>query len=110
MTMIIVTLSAEQTWRQLWSHAAKQVITYTSAASGYSCESIGYGWGLRSGSAPRRALVLHPSSNSRRFGDLALTVAGAGTRVIPRNNTSFVEYIRTVTDIVDDTLTHPTIV
>lgn len=108
--MIIETFSAEQTWRQLWSHAARQVITDISAASGHSCEPIGYGWGLRSRSAPWRALVLHPSSNTRGFGDLALTVAGAGTRAIPRNNTSFVEYIKTVTDIVDGTLTHPTIV
>jgi len=108
MTMIIETVSAEQTWRLLWSHAAKQVITYISAASGYSCESIGYGWGLRSRSAPRRALVLHPSSNTRGFGDLALTVGGTGTGVIPRNDTSFAEYIKTVTDIVEDTLNHPT--
>jgi hypothetical protein len=49
-------------------------------------------------------LLVHPNSNSRRIGDLALTITGAGTQVIPRYNASFVEYIRVVADIVEDAL------
>ena len=102
--MITETFSAEQTWQLLWSRAAQQVITCVSAASGCGCTSIGYGWGLRSHSNPQCTLVLHPSSNKRGIGDLALTVTGTGTRVIPRHNTNYVEYIKTVTDVVAETL------
>src|SRR5262245_22842040 len=105
--MIVETFNAEQTWRQLWSRAAQQAVARIPAASRFDCESIGYGWGLRSRSNPQHALVLHPSSNMRGIGDLAITMLGAGTRVIPRHNASFVEYVRTVADVVEDTLTRP---
>src|SRR5262245_39415950 len=102
--MTTETFNAEQTWQLLWSRAAQQGIVRIPAASGYECQSIGYAWGLRSRSNPQRALLLHPNSNSRYIGDLALTVTGAGTRAIPRNNAGFVEYMQVVADIVEDAL------
>jgi hypothetical protein len=102
--MTTETFNVEQTWQLLWSRAAQQVIARLPAASGHGCQPIGYGWGLRSRSNPQRTLLLHPSSNSRVIGDLALTVTGAGTHVIPRNNAGFVEYIQVVADIVEDAL------
>jgi hypothetical protein len=102
--VITETFNAEQTWRLLWSRAAKQVMTYIPAASSYECMPVGYGWGLRTRGHPRRMLVLHPSSNAREIGDLALTVASTGTQVIPRRNDGYVEYLGRVVDIVEDTL------
>jgi hypothetical protein len=102
--VIAETFNAEQTWRLLWSRAAQQVIAGIPAESGYECIPIGQGWGLCNRDDRRRALVIHPSSNAREIGDLALTVAGAGTRVIPRRNSGYVEYLETVVDIVEDAL------
>ena len=100
----MITFSAEQTWRLLWSRAAEQVISCVPAASGCDCVAVGYGRGLRSRGNPQQALILHPSNNMREVGDLALTVAGAGTRVIPRHNAGFAEYVRVVAGIVEDAL------
>ncbi len=94
--MIAETFTAEQTRRLLWSCAAKQVIETLPHMSEYDCVRVGCGWGLRRCSAGRRTLVIHPSSNARELGDLALTVSGANTRVIPRCGASYIEYLRVV--------------
>ena len=50
-----------------------------------------------------RALLLHPSGNGRDTGDLALTVLGQGTHVIPRCSYSYTEYLDQVADIIETT-------
>lgn len=99
--MITTTVDAEQTWRLLWSHTAYQVISALPAY--HACEStaVGLGWGLRRADDPRRALLLHPTSAGREVGELALTVCGAGTQVIPRCNSNFMRYLDTVADVVE---------
>jgi hypothetical protein len=94
--VIAETFKVEQTHRLLWSHAAKQVIATLAHMSEYDCVLVGCGWGLRHCSAGRGTLVIHPSSNARDLGDLALTVSGANTRIIPRCGASYVEYLRVV--------------
>ena len=103
--MITETFNAEQTRRLLWSHAARQVVATLPQTSEYDCVPVGCGWGLRHRLARRRALVIHPSSNARQLGDLALTGARAGTRVIPRHGASYVEYLHMVAQAVEAMLT-----
>jgi hypothetical protein len=102
--MAAQTSSAEQTRQLLWSHAARQIVVALPATSSYECVPVGYGWGLRSRADGSHALVIHPSSNAREVGDLALTASGAGTRVIPRRQSSFIEYLHTVAGVVAATL------
>jgi hypothetical protein len=94
-------ITAEQTWRCLWSHAAYDIIS--ALVSTTDCERIqvGAGWGFRSHTNGQRALLLHPSGNGREAGDLALTVLGQGTHVIPRCSYSYTKYLDEVADIVE---------
>jgi hypothetical protein len=95
--------TAEQTWRCLWSRAAYDIIS--SLPSTPRCErvQVGAGWGFRSRTSDHRALLLHPSGNGREAGDLALTVLGQGTQVIPRCSYSYPEYLDQVADIIETT-------
>src|SRR5690349_4064512 len=102
--VIAETFNAEQTWRLLWSRAVSQVIAALPPACYYECVPVGCGWGLRGLANPRRTLVIHPSSNAREIGDLALTIRGVGTQVIPRRRSSYVEYLHTVADTIEATL------
>jgi hypothetical protein len=102
--MVAETFNAEQTWRLLWSHAAQQVVTALPAASSYNCTAVGYGWGLCSRVGRRCALVIHPSSNARNDGELALTIAGVGTQVIPRSGLDYVNYLDIVATTVNAAL------
>lgn len=98
--MAAETFTDEQTWRCLWSQAACEIIA--TVASTTDCEhiQIGAGWGLRSRANKHQALLLHPSGNGRAAGDLALTVLGQGTQVIPRCSCSYAEYLDVVADSV----------
>jgi hypothetical protein len=102
--MIAETFTAEQTRRLLWSHAAHQVVALLSASSRCDGVPIGYGWGLRRKSNGQRAIVVHPSSNVEHVGELALTVQGFGTRVIPRRGVGYVAYLHLVADAVESIL------
>jgi len=90
--MIIETFTAEQTRRLLWSHAARQVLATLPQMSEYDSVPVGCGWGLRHRQLEGDTLVLHPSSNRRELGDLALTVLGH-THTIPRCGMGYVEYL-----------------
>ncbi len=85
-------------WRLLWSRAAHQVIESFPHFNAYSPIDVGYGIGLRNPEDPSKALILHPAGQGRNIGDLAVTVVGQGTQVIPRYNRSYVEYL---TDAID---------
>lgn len=87
-------------WRLLWFHVAGQIIEQLPHRSEWELIKIGYGYGLRSKIHPRQALLLHPSSEGRATGDLALTVAGRGTQVIPRHGHNYPAYIALVEDAV----------
>lgn len=91
----------EQTWRWLWSHAAYQIVSALASSLRYERVSTGIGWGLRDPANPRRALLVHPAADQRSVGDLALTVLGSGTHVVPRAGRGYVEYIEAVIDIVE---------
>ncbi len=99
--MVTTAVEAEQTWRLLWSHTAYQVISALPTARSCEATAVGCGWGLRHATDPRRALLLHPTTAGREVGDLALTVCGQGTQVIPRYNSDFMRYLDTVTDVVE---------
>jgi hypothetical protein len=101
--MAVETLSNEQTWRLLWSHAAYQVISTLPKNFEYDCVSVGYGWGLRNRSDGRRAILIHPTGNGRELGDLSVTVPGSGTHVIPRFDRNYIAYLDVVADIVETT-------
>jgi hypothetical protein len=94
-------ITAEQTWRLLWSRAACDIISALPSSSCYERIQVGAGWGLRSRSDRQRALLLHPSGGAREIGDLALTLLGHGTQVIPRCSLSYPEYLHEVADIVE---------
>jgi hypothetical protein len=95
--------AAEQTWRCLWSRAAYDIISAFPAAPHSERVQVGAGWGLRSRSNDQQALLLHPSGNNRDTGDLALTILGRGTHVIPRCCYSYTEYLAQVADIIETT-------
>jgi hypothetical protein len=101
--MLTETAAAEQTWRCLWSHAAYDIISALSPTTHYDRIQVGAGWGFRSRADGRRALLLHPSGNGRDTGDLALTVLGHGTQIIPRCSYSYTEYLDQVADITETT-------
>ena len=96
-------LTAEHTWRCLWSHAAHDVISSLPSTASWESIQVGSGWGLRDPVNHRRALLLHPSGNGRETGDLALTVLGQRTQVIPRRAYGYPEYLDEVADIVETT-------
>src|SRR6186997_1837309 len=102
--MINETFIAEQTSRLLWSHAARQVVATLTQMSEYECVAVGCGWGLRHRQSGDGVLVVHPSSNARELGNLAVTVSGAVTHVIPRYGANYVEYLRSVAIAVENTL------
>lgn len=95
---VVESVSYNNLWRLLWSRAAHQVIEALPQFHGYTQVEVGYGIGLRNPHDPTKALILHPSGLSRNIGDLALTVVGQGTQVIPRYNRSYIEYL---TDAID---------
>jgi len=101
--MLTESVATEQTWRCLWSHAAYDIIA--ALASTPHCERIqvGAGWGFRSNLNHQQALLLHPAGDGRETGDLALTVLGQGTQVIPRCSYSYTEYLDEVADIIETT-------
>lgn len=102
--MVTETFKDEQTHRLLWSHAAQQVIATLPQTSDYDCGPVGCGWGLRHRSARQRTLVIHPSSNARKLGDLAMTMSGGTTHVIPRRGASYVDYLLAVAQAVEAVL------
>ena len=101
--MVAEILATEQTWRCLWSQAAHDIISSLSSTTSCECVHVGSSWGFRSRVNHRRALLLHPSGNGRETGDLALTVLGQGTQVIPRCAYGYPEYLDEVADIVETT-------
>lgn len=101
--MLTETVATEQTWRCLWSHAAYDIISALPSTTHYDPIQVGAGWGFRSRANDHRALLLHPSGNGRDTGDLALTVLGQGTHVIPRCSSSYPEYLEDVADIIETT-------
>jgi hypothetical protein len=92
---------SEQTWRYLWTHLAHEIVSTVGSSACCEVVSVGYAWGLRNRRDPRRALLLHPSSNEQAVGDLALTVVGLGTQPIPRYHRSLVTYIDVVKEVVE---------
>jgi hypothetical protein len=102
-TLNVVPSTDEQTWRHLWSHATYQIISALPTTDGYETVAIGNGWGLRSTTDPRRALVIHRPASGHAIGELALTVHGSPTHVIPRCGRGYVEYLDAVADIVQTT-------
>lgn len=95
---------AEQTWRMLWSHAAQQIVSACSdSCSNYESVTTGVGWGFRHPQNPRRALLVHPTGLGRDVGDLAVTVLGSGTHVVPRCGLDFGNYVDAVAEIVEIT-------
>jgi hypothetical protein len=101
--MLTETVATEQTWRCLWSHAAYDIISTLPSTAHYDHIQVGAGWGFRSRADGQRALLLHPSGNGRDTGDLAVTVLGQGTHVIPRCSYSYAEYLDQVADIIETT-------
>jgi hypothetical protein len=97
------TVATEQTWRCLWSHAAYDIISSLPSTTHCDRIQVGAGWGFRSRSNHQRALLVHPSGNGRDAGDLALTVLGQGTQIIPRCSYSYPEYLDEVADIIETT-------
>ena len=90
-----------QLWRLLWSHAAQRIMTeIANDDARLDVITAGAGAGLLHRADPRRGLVVHPAGEGRQVGDLAITVLGAGTHVVPRNNLAYGEYLETVADIV----------
>lgn len=85
-------------WRLLWSRAAHQVIESLPQFNAYTPVEVGFGIGLRNPHDPSKALILHPAGQGRNIGDLAVTIVGQGTQVIPRYNRSYIEYL---TDAID---------
>jgi hypothetical protein len=88
----------------LWSHAAQQVVT-ACVASGQRFETVsaGIGCGLRNPADRRRGLLVHPAGEGRDIGDLAITVLGYGTHVVPRCGQDFGHYVDAGADIVEIT-------
>ena len=99
--MVIETPVADLTWRLLWSHTAQKLISDIAQERGGKPVAAGYGWGLRSDTNPRCALLVHPTAGDRDAGDLSLTVLGAGTHVIPRADLSYPVYISLVQDAIE---------
>jgi hypothetical protein len=104
--MVADTLVADQTWRLLWCHAARQIINDVVLEAGWIRVAAGYGWGLRLRGAQQRALLVHPTAGNHEAGDLSLTVLGAGTHVIPRAGQSYDQYIDQVRDAVETAAHH----
>jgi hypothetical protein len=94
---------SEQTWRYLWMHLAHQIVNTVGARACCEVVSVGSGCGLRNRRDPRRAFLIHPSSNERATGDLSLTVVGRGTQPIPRCRSDLLAYIDAVEDVVETT-------
>lgn len=99
--MVIETPIADLTWRLLWSHTAHKLVSDVAQEGAWKPVAAGYGWGLRSTSNPRCALLVHPTAEHRDAGDLSLTVLGAGTHVIPRADLPYPVYISLVQDAVE---------
>ena len=99
--MVAETFAAEQNRKLLWMHAAFQVSAMLVWNNAYTVEPIGQGYGVRCGDL---AGVVHPSSNAPQVGELALTIAGAGTHAIPRCGMSYVAYLAKVADTVEAAL------
>jgi len=100
--MVTTTVEAEQTWRLLWSNTARQLMSALPAYSGSrEVVGVGYGWGVRCAENRHRAILLHPTTEGREIGDLSLTVCGKGSQIIPRYNSDFIHYLRTVRDVIE---------
>lgn len=99
--MVTSTTTTDITWRLLWSHTARHVISEVTTDSGLELVSAGYGWGLRRSDDMRCALLVHPTGNDRDVGDLSLTVLGHGTQVIPRAGSCYQSYVGQVIDAVE---------
>ena len=99
--MVAESFIAEHTWRCLWSHAACEIIAAIPSTARCERIQVGAGWGFRTRGNEQEALLLHPSGNGRATGDLALTVLGQGTQVIPRCSYSYPEYLDEVADIIE---------
>jgi hypothetical protein len=101
--MVANAQQSEPTWRYLWTYLAHQIVSTVGSSACCEVVSVGYGWGLRNRRDPRRALLIHPSSNGQAVGDLSLTVVGRGTQPIPRYRSNVLTYIDAVEDVVAST-------
>ena len=99
--MVTSTTTTDLTWRLLWSHTARRVVSELLTEELLEEVAAGYGWGLRRCDDTRCALLVHPTSHDRDIGDLSLTVLGHGTHIIPRAGSSYQDYIGIVTDAVE---------
>jgi hypothetical protein len=99
--VVTSTTTTDLTWRMLWSHTARHVISEVEADSQVELVSAGYGWGLRLKDDTRCALLVHPTGSDRDVGDLSLTVLGYGTQVIPRAGGCYQSYVSQVVDAVE---------
>ncbi len=99
----MVVESVEQThlWRLLWSHATRQILATFPHLMEYQPDEVGAGIGFRSRLNRHQAIILHPAGQGREIGDLAVTVVGGGTQVIPRYNRRYIEYLADVGDAVE---------
>ncbi len=99
--MVTSTTTTDLTWRLLWSHTARRVVSEIPTEEVLEEVTAGYGWGLRRSDNARCALLVHPTSQDRDIGDLSLTVVGHGTHVIARAGSSYQDYIGIVADAVE---------
>ena len=98
--MVADMFKAEHTRKLLWSHAACQVGALLTWNGRYVGTPVGQGYGIRR-SGESSSVVVHPNTNTPQIGELALTVAGLGTQVIPRHGASYVAYLDSVADAVE---------
>ncbi len=99
--MVTEALAHDQLWLSLWSHAAHTLILTVAPTVDCDIFTAGHGWGLRQRRDPRHAFLIHPAGSGREVGDLALTVQGSTTQVLPRYGQSYPDYLASVQDIIE---------
>jgi hypothetical protein len=87
------------TWRWLWAHTARQIISALALPANYELVQIGYGWAARSCTS-QMTLRLHPSGANHDSGDLSLSISGRPTSVIPREGRQYAEYVEYAAEVV----------
>lgn len=97
-------LAGYTTWRWLWEHTARQIIAALALPPNHEPVALGYAWGVRNRDTRATLLLLHPSGAGHDTGDLALTIAGQASAVIPRDGLPYVEYVERAGQAVARTL------